>query len=179
VLDGYVAMYRGVISRKGPPIDDPNGCVDRPTLAKVAETASVDPSLVDPARMAARQQRAEQFRSVTRANLKSLVDAGMPIATGTDAGNPLTLHGPAIYAEMEAMEASGMTPMQVIVSSTAIAARALGLDKRVGTIERGKDADLVIAAADPSADIANLRKIRYVVRSGVVRTSESLSATAR
>ena len=115
VLDGYVRMYRGVVDRKPPAVDDPNRCIDRATLAKVAETATVDASLVDPARMAAREQRAERFTKVTRANLKTLVNAGIPIATGTDAGNPLTLHGPAIYAEMEAMQASGMTPMQVLV----------------------------------------------------------------
>ena len=129
--------------------------------------------------MAAREQRAERFTLVTRANLKTLVNAGIPIATGTDAGNPLTLHGPAIYAEMEAMQSSGMTPMQVLVSSTAVASRAMGLDKQVGTIEKGKDADLVIVAGDPSANIANLRKIRYVVRSGVVRPITGLSAMAQ
>src|SRR5947199_8758477 len=107
--------------------------------------------------MAARQQRGERFTRVTRANLRTLVNAGIPIATGTDAGNPLTLHGPAIYAEMEAMQAAGMTPMQVIVSSTAIAARAMRLDKQVGTIEKGKIADLVIVGGDPSADVANFR----------------------
>jgi len=179
VLDGYVRMYRGVVDRKAPAVDDPNRCIDRATLAKVAETATVDASLVDPNRMAAREQRAERFTRVTRANLKTLVNAGIPIATGTDAGNPLTLHGPAIYAEMEAMQSSGMTPMQVIVSSTWIASRAMGLDKQLGTIEKGKDADLVIVSADPSADIANLRKIRYVVRSGVVRPISGLSAMAQ
>ena len=39
VLDGYIRMFRGVVDRKAPPVDDPNGCVDRGTLAKVAETA--------------------------------------------------------------------------------------------------------------------------------------------
>ncbi|HEX7422162.1 MAG TPA: amidohydrolase family protein [Thermoanaerobaculia bacterium] len=179
VLDGYVRMYKGVVDRKAPAVDDPNRCIDSSTLAKVAETATVDASLVDPTRMAARQQRAERFTRVTRGNLKTLVNAGIPIATGTDAGNPLTLHGPAIYAEMEAMQSSGMTPMQVLVSSTAVASRAMGLDKQVGTIEKGKDADLVIVAGDPSADIANLRKIRYVVRSGVVRPITGLSAMAQ
>ena len=178
VLDGYVNMFRGVVDRKPPAVDDPNHCLDRATLAKVAETATVDASLVDPTRMAARQQRAERFTKVTRANLKMLVDAGIPIATGTDAGNPLTLHGPSIYAEMEAMQASGMRPMQVIVSSTATASRAMGLDKQLGTIEKGKDADLVILSADPAADVSNLRKIRYVVRSGVVRSIDDLSALA-
>ena len=179
VIDGYVRMYRGVVDRKAPAVDDPNGCLDRETLAKIAETATVDPALVTPERMASREQRAERFRRVTRANLKTLVTAGIPIATGTDAGNPLTLHGPAIYAEMEAMQASGMTPMQVIVASTATASRAMGLDKQVGTIEKGKDADLVVTGADPSLDVANFRKIRYVVRSGVVRNMSDLHALAQ
>ena len=179
VIDGYMRMWRGVLDRKAPAVDDPNGCVDRTTLAKLAETATLDPSLVPADRMAARQQRAERFTRVTRANLKSLIAAGIPIATGTDAGNPLTLHGPAIYAEMEAMQAAGMTPMQVIVASTATASRAMGLDKQVGTIEKGKDADLVIVGSDPAADVANFRKIRYVVRSGVVRSMSDLHALAQ
>src|SRR5256712_13423360 len=179
VIDGYLRIFRGAVDRKAPAVDDPNGCVDRGTLAKIAETATVDPSLVPAARMAARLQRAERFTRVTRENLKTLVNAGIPIATGTDAGNPLTLHGPAIYAEMEAMQAAGMTPMQVIVASTATASRAMGLDKQVGTIEKGKDADLVIVGSDPTADVANFRKIRYVVRSGVVRSMSDLHALAQ
>jgi len=179
VLDGYIRMYRGVVDRKAPPVDDPNGCVDTSTLAKVTETATLDPSLVPANRMQAREERAARFTKITRANLKTLVDAGIPIATGTDAGNPLTLHGPAIYAEMEAMQASGMTPMQVIVSSTAIAARAMGLDKQVGTIEKGKSADLLLLGADPTTDTANLRRVKFVVRSGVVRSIEDLHALAQ
>jgi imidazolonepropionase-like amidohydrolase len=179
VLDGYVRMYKGVVDRRPPTVDDPNGCVDRATLAKVSETAALDPKLVDPSRVQAREQRATRFRTVTRGNLAKLVGAGIPIATGTDAGNPLTLHGPAIYAEMEAMQASGMSPMQVIVSSTEIASRAMGLDKQVGTIEKGKDADLVVVAANPATDIANLRKLRYVVRGGVVRSIDDLHALAQ
>jgi imidazolonepropionase-like amidohydrolase len=172
-------MYKGVVDRRPPAVDDPNGCVDRATLAKISETAALDPKLVDPSRVQAREQRAAHFRTVTRGNLAKLVGAGIPIATGTDAGNPLTLHGPAIYAEMEAMQASGMSPMQVIVSSTEIASRAMGLDKQVGTIEKGKDADLVVIAANPATDIANLRKPRYVVRGGVVRSIEDLHALAQ
>jgi imidazolonepropionase-like amidohydrolase/ketosteroid isomerase-like protein len=179
VVDGYVRMFRGALERKAPVVDDPNGCVDRGTLAKVAETASVDPSLVHADRIAAREQRAQSVDRTASANLKTLVAAGIPIATGTDAGNPLTLHGPAIYAEMEAMQAAGMTPMQVIVASTATASRAMGLDRQVGTIEKGKDADLVIVGGDPSRDVANFRKIRYVVRSGVVRSIADLHALAQ
>lgn len=179
VLDGYVRMFRGVVDRKAPSVDDPNGCVDRTTLAKVAETATLDPSMVRADRMAAREQRAAKTALTASGNLKALVAAGIPIATGTDAGNPLTLHGPAIYSEMDAMQRAGMTPMQVIVASTATASRAMGLDKEVGTVEKGKDADLVLVAADPSADVANFRKVRYVVRSGVVRNMNDLHALAQ
>jgi imidazolonepropionase-like amidohydrolase len=179
VLDGYLKMFRSVVDRKAPTVDDPNHCVDRATLANLAETATLDPALVPAARMEAREQRSRRFNEVTRANLKTLAAAGIPIATGTDAGNPLTLHGPAIYAEMEAMQASGMTPMQVIVSSTRVASRAMGMESRTGTLERGKDADLLILGADPSKDVANFRAIRYVVRAGVVREIGELSALAR
>ncbi|HEY6844435.1 MAG TPA: amidohydrolase family protein [Thermoanaerobaculia bacterium] len=179
VPDGYVRMFDAARDRKAPAVDDPNGCVDRATLAKVAESASVDPSLVHADRLAERERRVAHVDAIARANLKTLVSAGIPISTGTDAGNPLTLHGPAIYAEMEAMQAAGMTPMQVIVASTATASRAMGLAKQVGTIEKGKDADLVIVAGDPSLDVANFRKIRYVVRSGVMRSIADLHALAQ
>jgi imidazolonepropionase-like amidohydrolase len=178
VLDGYIRMFRGVTERKAPVVDDPNHCVDAATLERVAATARVDPSLVAADRAAAREERASRFTKVTRANLKRLVESGIPVATGTDAGNPLTLHGPAIYTEMDAMQASGMTPMQVIVASTATAARAMGLASRIGTIEKGKDADLVILSADPSADVASFRKIDFVVRGGVLRGTSDLSAQA-
>jgi imidazolonepropionase-like amidohydrolase len=179
VLDGYLRMYESVSSRVAPTVDDPNHCIDKLTLAKVAETATVDPKLVDATRAEARRKRGERFRIVTRANLGTLVTAGIPIATGTDAGNPLTLHGPAIYAEMEAMQAAGMTPMQVLVASTATASRAAGVANETGTVEKGKAADLLLLAADPIADVANLRRIRYVIRGGVVRSIDDLSARAK
>lgn len=98
---------------------------------------------------------------------------------GTDAGNPLTLHGPSVYVEMEAMQQAGMTPMQVLLASTFVGSRAMGREKDLGTLEKGKSADLVIVGADPTADIRNMRRVRYVVRSGVVRSIEELSAVAR
>jgi imidazolonepropionase-like amidohydrolase len=167
-------MFRALIDRKAPTVDDPNHCVDEATLAKVASTAALEASLVDAANVAARDQRVTQSETVAASNLAKLVAAGVPIATGTDAGNPLTLHGPAIYAEMEAMQSAGMTPMQVIAASTAVASRAMGLEAEIGTIEKGKAADLVAVSADPSLDVRNFRKLRYVVRGGELRTPEDL-----
>ena len=169
-------LYHAAADRKMPPVDDPNRCVDKSTMAKLADVAS---TTVAADRLGRMDKRMSDTLAVANPNLMKLVAAGIPIATGTDAGNPLTLHGPAIYAEMEAMQSAGMTPMQVIVASTATASRAMGLDKITGTIEKGKDADLVIIAADPTKDVANFRKLRYVARAGVVRTIEELSAMAQ
>lgn len=96
---------------------------------------------------------------------------------GTDAGNPLTLHGPSVYAEMEAMQASGLTPMQVLTASTQGGSLAMGLEAVTGTLEKGKSADLVVLSADPTKDIANLRKIRFVMRAGVLHPIETLRAS--
>ncbi|HXH37223.1 MAG TPA: amidohydrolase family protein, partial [Thermoanaerobaculia bacterium] len=177
VSRGYVRMFRSAVEHTPVAIDDPNGCVDKSTLARIAETTSA-PTTMTAEALARRDERTTKTEQLAAQNLKSLMAAGVPIATGTDAGNPLTLHGPAIYAEMEAMQSAGMTPMQVIVSSTAVAARAMRREAEFGTVEKGKDADLIVVAGDPSADIANMRKIRYVVRGGVVRATEDLHALA-
>jgi imidazolonepropionase-like amidohydrolase len=178
VVGGYVRMFDAAVSHTAPAIDDPNHCVDAATRAKVASTAAVAAGNMTAERMAAFAKRTAAENAVTSANLKRLVTAGIPIATGTDAGNPLTLHGPAIYAEMEAMQKAGMTPMQVIVASTATAARAARLDDVTGTIEKGRSADLLLLAADPAQDVTNFRKVRFVMRGGVIRGVEELSAMA-
>ena len=177
VSRGYVRMSRSAVEHTAVAVDDPNGCIDKSTLSRIAETASA-PTTVTAQALARRDEGTKKLEQLAGQNLKTLVAAGIPIATGTDAGHPLTLHGPAIYGEMEAMQNAGMSPMQVITSSTAIAARAMRRESEFGTVEKGKDADLVIVAADPSADIANLRKIRFVVRGGVVRSMEDLHALA-
>jgi len=177
VVGGYLRMYDSVLSHQPPAVDDPNGCVDGGTRAKVAEsaTAPAPTGLAD--RVANRKKSRGEADRISAANLKRVAEAGVPIAMGTDAGNPLTLHGPSVYAEMEAMQAAGLTPMQVIVASTRGGATAMGVEKEAGTVEKGKSADLLLVAGDPTKDVANLRKVRYVVRGGVVRSIEELKAT--
>lgn len=178
---GYRRLFEGVLRHQAPAVDDPNGCVDPATRAKVAETAQITPKPDDGLDEEALQTvtaRTAQRERIAAANLKRVLDAGIPIATGTDAGNPLTLHGPSLYAEMEAMQAAGLTPMQVLVASTHGGALAMGRDKEIGTVEKGKLADLLIVGADPLAGAVNLRKILYVVRGGVMRPIEELSALA-
>jgi imidazolonepropionase-like amidohydrolase len=178
---GYQRLYEGVLRHQAPVIDDPNGCVDPGTRARVAETAQVTPKpddAITEEQLQTITARTAERERIAAANLKRVQAAGIPIAMGTDAGNPLTLHGPSVYAEMEAMQAAGLTPLQVLVAATHGGALAMGRDKEIGTVEKGKLADLLIVGADPTADVANLRKVRYVVRGGVMRPIAELSALA-
>ena len=77
---------------------------------------------------------------------------------------------------MEAMQAAGMTPMEVLVASTRGGSLALGREKEVGTVEKGKLADLLVLGGDPTKDIANVRKVKAVVRGGVSRSIDELRA---
>src|SRR6202035_4640804 len=178
VARGYVRMFAAAVQGKAPAVDDPNGCLDPVTLAKVAATATAGAGGVTAEQLATRDRVTGERERTAAANLKRVKDAGVTIAMGTDAGNPLTLHGPSVYAEMEAMQAAGLSPMEVLVASTRGGAIALGMDKEIGTVEKGKVADLLVVGADPAADVKNLRQVRYVVRGGVLRSLAELKALA-
>jgi imidazolonepropionase-like amidohydrolase len=175
VRAGYLRLRRGVLSHTAPAVDDPNHCVDPTTLARIRATAQVT-APVSEGQVASLESRVAREDKVMAENLRKVRDAGLTIAMGTDAGNPLTLHGPSVYAEMEAMQKAGLTPMEVLVASTRGGSLAMGREKEFGTVEKGKAADLLIIAGDPTADIANLRRLRFVVRGGSLRSVEELAA---
>src|SRR5262249_17971078 len=99
-------------------------------------------------------------------NLMVLESAGVRIVGATDAGNIGTLHGASLHREFELMADAGMRPMDIIVSATRNAAAVMGRQSELGTLERGKLADLVILDGDPLADIKNTRKIFKVMKGG-------------
>lgn len=175
VRDGYSRLFESALSGVPPVVDDPGGCVDAATREKIASTPRVAPGRL-PADARDRIAKSAASASIAAANLRRVRDAGIPIAMGTDAGNPLTLAGPSVFAEMEAMEAAGMTPMEVLVASTRNGALAMGRGRDLGTVEAGKIADLIVVGADPLVKIANLRTLRRVVRGGVVRDASELRA---
>src|SRR6185436_9035785 len=88
--------------------------------------------------------------------------AGVPIVAGTDQAVP----GHSLHRELELYVQAGFTPLEAIQSATLVPARAMHLDKEVGTIEPGKRADLVVLGGDPIADIHNIRKIETVIARG-------------
>ena len=98
-------------------------------------------------------------------NLKRLHEAGVTIATGTDAGNVGTLHGPSLHIEMEHMVNAGMSPADVIVATTKNAAKVLAMDD-IGEIRPGMRADLVLLSQNPLDDIKATRTIDMVFKDG-------------
>src|SRR5690606_24598285 len=95
-------------------------------------------------------------------NLKTLSDAGVRIAMGTDSGPAARFQGYFEHLEMEMMADAGLTPMQILVASTMDAAACMGLEEELGTLEPGKRADFVVLASNPLDDIANTRTIESV-----------------
>lgn len=107
-------------------------------------------------------------------NLKKLHDFGITIAAGTDAGNIGVLHGPSMFHEFELMARAGLTNYDILISATYNGAKLLNRQDRLGSLEKGKLADLVILNSDPLIDIQNTSDIFMVFKNGVKLEPESL-----
>src|SRR6266567_2688239 len=120
--------------------------------------------------------RIKKTYDVALKNLKTLEDAGVPIAAGTDAGIIGTIHGPALFREFQLMKEAGLTPMQILQCATANAARLFGGDTgaHIGKIDSGCFADLVILKSNPVDDIAHASDIDTVIKNGVAYPADSI-----
>jgi imidazolonepropionase-like amidohydrolase len=107
----------------------------------------------------------EKTRKVKDAHVDSIkkaYKAGVMIASGADAGTPFNGHGENLR-ELELLVRIGLSPMEAIVSATRVASETLGLGSRLGTIEPGKLADLIVVEGDPVKDISVLQRKEQIV----------------
>lgn len=102
------------------------------------------------------------------ANLKLLSDAGVLLATGTDAGNIGTLHASSYLAELQAMKKGGLSNWKILEASTINGAKILNKEHEFGSINVGKKANFILLDANPIDDIENLTKINTVINRGSV-----------
>ena len=103
---------------------------------------------------------------VAKPNLKTLSDAGVLVAMGTDTGPAGRWQGFFEHLELEMMVQSGLTPMQTIVAATSAAAECHGRGGQFGSIQPGASADLLVLSANPLDDIRNTRQIQSVWLTG-------------
>ena len=107
--------------------------------------------------------------------VKALHDAGVPVVVGTDEGIP----GHSVHREIELYVEAGLTPMQALQAATIVSARAMKMDGELGTIERGKRADLVVLNANPLDAIGNIRSVRWTISDGRVYDAPTLWRSVR
>ena len=107
----------------------------------------------------------EKTKKVSKTHIESAKKAyreGVTIAMGTDAGTPFNGHGENLK-ELELLVGIGLSPMEAILSATGTASETVGLSSRIGTIEQGKLADLIVVEGDPVRDITLLQKKENLV----------------
>jgi imidazolonepropionase-like amidohydrolase len=113
-------------------------------------------------------KKAKEAIDAHRDSIARAYRAGVKIAMGTDAG--VMAHGTNLR-ELSLMNKIGMTPMETIVATTKVAAECMGWEDKVGTLEVGKLADVVVTKTNPLTDLSSLEdnsNIRVVVKGGVV-----------
>ena len=103
--------------------------------------------------------------------------AGVPILAGTDVAVPYVFPGFSLHEELGWFVKAGLTPLAALRTATLNPAKFLGREKELGTIEKGKLADLVLLDADPLDDIGNTRKINAVVLNGRLFDRKALDVT--
>jgi imidazolonepropionase-like amidohydrolase len=114
-------------------------------------------------------ERSRKMAAFTYATFRKALAAGLTIPFGTDAG--VFTHG-LNAREFAVRVREGEPPMQSIQSATSVAAMVMGWEDRVGTLEKGKLADVIAVAGNPLEDITELERVRFVMKGGKIYRSE-------
>ncbi len=111
--------------------------------------------------------------AIARGNLVRAWKAGVPLVTGSDAGNMLVFHGPTVHREMQLWVEAGIPPTIALQAATFNAAKLLRAEQRIGLVTAGHMANLIVVDGDPTKDITASERISLVVIKGErVRRSE-------
>ena len=131
--------------------------------------AVVDPTMISIKRFDPMGSAPSIWDAVKEA-VRKCYDAGIPMAVGCDAGIPFVPFGEAVHDEMACLNEAGIPPLEVITMATGGNAKLLKMEDHIGTIEPGKDADLIVLGKDPLEDIRNTKTIQLVVSKGKIVT---------
>jgi imidazolonepropionase-like amidohydrolase len=120
--------------------------------------------------------------AISKASFQRALKAGVKIAFAVNAGGahgkqPGPYHG-ELAAEFANMVEYGMTPLQAIRSATSVGAENIGWGDRVGSIEKGKYADLIAVSGNPANDVTELERVKFVMKGGQVVRNDLRPSTA-
>ena len=111
---------------------------------------------------------------------KILDTAGVKMLTGSDAvGAAWEVPGFALHREFGELARAGLTPLRILQMTTIDAAEFLGIGATAGTVEAGRNADLVLLSRNPISDVTNLSRVVGVMRRGRLHTGADLDAMKR
>lgn len=119
-------------------------------------------------------ERRAKWQATRNALTLKILRHGGKIMAGSDSPDAFHVYGFALHRELKALKAAGLTNYEVLQSATTTPAAFLMIDKRVGMIQRGYEADLVLLEANPLDDIGATEKRVGVMRRGVWRTNAEL-----
>jgi imidazolonepropionase-like amidohydrolase/ABC-type multidrug transport system permease subunit len=142
-------LHRSLLQQVGPP----------ELLTSTRDMLKKQTSKPDPERM-------RGLMDLVNKNLLNAYKCGVPLITGSDAGNMLVIHGPTVQHELELWVKAGVPPAVALQAATYNAAKILRADGRIGLIEQGRDANLVLLDGDPVEDISNTEHIYSVMFRG-------------
>ncbi len=167
VYDPTLAVLEGVLSAAARKTDP----IDRSLVEQVGPA-----SLIRGTRAALRAGEFSQIQQSVSAlglsmptatqNLVAAWRHGVTLATGTDAGNLLTFHGPAVHREMQLWVEAGVPPLVALQAATANAAHLLKADDRIGFVRKGYEATLLLVDGDPTKEISATERISSVFFKG-------------
>jgi len=112
-------------------------------------------------------KKIQETRQFAMESIRYAIKAGVPIATGTDAGSPGNHHGDNAR-ELEMLVQAGMSPMDAILAATKASSECVGLEDQVGTLQGGKYADLIAVKGDPLSNISILKNVAFVMKEGQI-----------
>jgi imidazolonepropionase-like amidohydrolase len=143
-------------------VDDPT-LLDSPLLATMIGQQMVGLFKAPPS-MASWMEYQRTMRKTNAEAVRTLAAAGVPMVTGTDAGNPAVFQGYSVHRELRLLVEAGLSPWDALAATTINAGRLLG--RKWGT-EVGDEGTLVILDASPLEDIRNTERIHAVILRGV------------
>jgi imidazolonepropionase-like amidohydrolase len=109
--------------------------------------------------------KAKEVMPAMKKNLTHAIQQGVPVAFGTDSA--VYPHG-LNAREFAVLVRMGLTPLQAIQTATVNASKLLGWEQRIGAVESGKFADLIAVEGDPTKDVTELERIKFIMKGGVV-----------